>query len=312
MFIKPKKNSIFVKKFIINFIYANKLFYFIFIKFQFLRSKFHFVKKTTNLKANKILTQPELIFRVKSAKINKCSEICHIIGSGWSLNESISTISDKDFVIGFNYAGLIGINFDVYFVEFGGVTVKNISYQHLSIVKDYVMQHTDLIFFKNLWEDKNDVTFINDHWLSISTPIKDRIYPVHNKKHLKSVIEAMLSDQSDYLPQMASSVVTSIILAYKAGFKKIVIHGLDFGGQYFFEVDDFQVNAAYIPDKKPEGGFYGKTEKNAIHPTASSKVGMKAIIPLLSESLGCKGVGLFSAILSSPVSKVLPVYKNGV
>ena len=279
-----------------------------YIKFQLFRSKMHFVQKTSKLETDKILTQSELVSKVTSAKVNKGSEVCHIIGSGWSLHESISAVDGEDFVIGFNYAGLNRIPFDVYCVEFGGDSVKNISHQHLSIVKDYVSKHTNLIFFKNLWEEKNDMVFVNKHWLGVATPVKDRIYQAFDRKYLDCVIETMLSDQSDYLPQMTSSVVTSIMLAYKAGFKKIVIHGLDFGGQYFYEVDGFQVDPTYIPDKKPEGGFYGKTEKKFVHPTANGVMGMKEIVPDLKTCLEKRGVGLFCATSNTPVSEFLPVY----
>ncbi|GAB6069490.1 hypothetical protein JCM30760_05870 [Thiomicrorhabdus hydrogeniphila] len=297
-----------MKEFIKKLLLLNKNFYMSYIKFQLFRSKLYFGKKTSKLKSGKILAQSELVSKVTSAKVNKGSKVCHIIGSGWSLHESVTVISDKDFVIGFNYAGLIGIPFDVYFVEFGGDTVKNISHQHLSIVEDYVSKHTNLIFFKNLWEDKNDMEFVNNNWLGIATPIKDRIYPMLDKKYLDSVIEAMLSDRTDYLPQLTSSVVTSIILAYKAGFEKIVVHGLDFGGRYFYEVDGFQVDSTYIPDKKPEGGFYGITKKNSVHPTASGNAGMKEVVPELKACLKKRGVNLFCATSISPVSRVLPLY----
>jgi hypothetical protein len=235
------------------------------------------------------------------------SSVCHVIGSGWSLNESVSIIENDDFVIGFNYAGLINIPFDIYFVEFGGFSVENISHQHIRITEDYVSKHTDLIFFKNLWDDKNDISFINEHWLNLAMPIKDRVYPVFDKRYLDAVLDIMLSDKSEFLPQLASSVVTAIILAYKAGFKKIVVHGLDFGGQYFYEVDGFEVEGKYIPSSEAESGFYGKTTKKSVHPTASGQVCMKDIVPLLHKVLALKGVELYCATKSSPSSEFLPV-----
>lgn len=296
-----------MKKYIKNIFLLNKCFYGLYMRLQLYRNKLYFERKTSKIKSSEIITQSKILSIVTHEKSKKDSDVCHIIGSGWSLHESISSISEKDFVVGFNYAGLIGIPFDIYFVEFGGSAVKNISYQHLSIVKDYVLKHTNLIFFKNLWEDKNDMEFVNDHWLSVSTPIKDRIYPVLDEKYLEFVINTMLSEKSDFLPQVISSVVTSIILAYKAGFNKIVIHGVDFGGQYFYEVDGFQIDDNYISIDTPEGGFYGKTVKGVAHPTATANVGMKEVLPVLRQCLENRGVGLFSATSKSPASEFLPL-----
>lgn len=299
-----------MKEFLKKIMLWNRFSYIIYISLQFCKSKFNFIRKTSILNVDKILNQSELVCEIESSRMDKGSKTCHIIGSGWSLHDSVSTISHNDFVIGFNYAGLIGIPFDVYFVEFGGDSVKSISNQHLSIVKDFVSKNTNLIYFKNLWEDKNDIAFINSNWLGVAKPVKDRVYPVLDKKYIDFTIEKMLSDESDYLPQLASSVVTSIILAYKAGFKEIVIHGLDFGGNYFYEVDGFQIDPAYIPDNKTESRFYRKTRKDTVHPTASGNIGMKEIIPKLTLCLENRGVNLFCATSRSPVSKILPVVNS--
>ncbi|WP_157792542.1 hypothetical protein [Thiomicrospira microaerophila] len=296
-----------MKEIIKRVLVSSKLLYLSYINLKLVVSNFKFYKKTKSLKTEEVKNQQAVVSLVHRRKESKKSDVCHVIGSGWSLNESVSIIGKDDFVIGFNYAGLISIPFDVYFVEFGGFSVKNTSHQHVRITEDFVSKHTDLIFFKNLWEDKNDISFINAHWLNLAMPIKDRIYPVFDKKYLDSVIEKMLSDQSEFLPQSASSVVTAIILAYKAGFKKIVVHGLDFGGQYFYEVDGFEVEKKYIPSSESESGFYGKTTKKSVHPTSSGQVGMKDIVPLLRKLLAPKGVELCCATKSSPSSNFLPV-----
>ena len=210
--------------------------------------------------------------------------------------------------IGFNYAAIADIKFNVYFFEFGGLGVREISNNHLELARSKVVKETDLIYFKNVWENKNDVDFISSYWLDIARPIMDHLYPVYDKRYIEHILTRCMEDQSDFIPQLCSSVITSIILAYQAGFKKIVIHGLDFGGQYFYENMNSRVNPLFLPPPKPVSGYYGKTSKTSVHPTASAEVGMRDIIPVLSRLLEKNQVSLMCANADSPSHEYLPVY----
>ena len=46
---------------------------------------------------------------------NHSDKACHIIGSGYSLNDSKGKINNEDFVIGFNFAALANLDFDLFF-----------------------------------------------------------------------------------------------------------------------------------------------------------------------------------------------------
>ena len=48
---------------------------------------------------------------------NHSGKVCHIIGSGYSLNDSIAKIKKNDFVMGFNFAALANLDFDLFFLN---------------------------------------------------------------------------------------------------------------------------------------------------------------------------------------------------
>lgn len=260
--------------------------------------------------SDQFITREKVIEEIERRKEEKGSDICHIIGSGWSLNHSIDKICHQDFIIGFNYAAIADLDFDVYFFEFGGENVKEISVNHLELARSKVANKTDLVYFKNVWETKNDINYIAAHWLGLARPVLDHLYTVLDKKHLNHVLTRCLNDQTDYIPQLCSSVVTAIILAYQAGFKKVVIHGLDFGGQYFYECMESKVDPIFLPPPKPVSGFYGKSSKSSVHPTALNGVGMRDIIPVLHDLLEREEVSLMCGCLDSPATEYLPVYRN--
>ena len=273
-------------------------------------------KKSTLNIANKIsrkdvpiCSREDLLSLVRWRADQKNSSVCHIIGSGWSLNDSCQRINKNDFVIGFNFSALLKLQYDLYFVEFGGEKVADIAERHIALVDQNVLPCTDLIFFKNMWEDKNDPEFILKHWAPRAKLIKDFFSPCLKANLLDQALSLCLEDKSDFLPQYCSTAITSIFVAYFAGFKDIVLHGVDFGGNYFFEEPSFVGDLKYAPPSKGQSSFYAPTmSSTTVHSTAAGEVGMKSALPILSALLKGKGVALYSASSSSPLSKVLPVY----
>lgn len=244
--------------------------------------------------------------RIKKGKAN----VCHIIGSGSSLNKSKHIINDSDFVIGFNYAALADIKWDIYFFEFGGRAVLETSKRHLAIAEKLVCTSTDLVFFKNLWESKNELEFVEKYWLDFARPVKDVLYPTVNKEMLPYSIKRCFEANDDFLPQFKSSMMTSIFLAYQAGFKEIVLHGLDFGGLYFYEEYLNPMFINYAPHSAGELGNYEKSEEGSIHITAQGINSMRNIIPMAKEYLMSNKCKLYSATHASSSAEILPVFNN--
>lgn len=265
--------------------------------------------KSTQKIQDKIQPQKKVINETKKQKHKNNSNVCHIIGSGWSLNSSCKKIKEKDFVIGFNYAGTCNIKFDVYFFEFGGPKVKGISEDHLKIAK-HLLKNNTKIYFKNIWEEKNCSAFIEENWIKLATPVYDHSYSIQHHKHLDYILERCLNDNSKYIPQICSTIVTATILAYRSGFTKIVIHGLDFGGKYFYECPNENLNKNLIPQANKEQ-YYQSTTWKSKHPTAQQTVGMHEITPALKGILNSYGVELMASSDISPAANYLPVYLTG-
>lgn len=234
---------------------------------------------------------------------------CHIIGSGWSLNQSKAVIKKDDCVIGFNQAALSGLDFDLYFFEFGGDKVDDISKQQIKLF-DKLLGKKPIIVFKNVWEDKNDVDYIVKYWGSKLYYIHDYAVPCMSKKNLVQSIGYMLNSDDKYLRQYMSSVITSIGFAAYCGFKTIVIHGLDFGGEYFFDADDFDGDNSLRPDSNRALGLYEKCSSSSVHSTSVGSIGVKSSIPIIRDLLKQSGVTIFSASRVSPLSEYLPIYEK--
>lgn len=291
-----------VRRIVFGFDFLYKLY----IYASLVKNRVFFIKKTIfSGFYSCILSRAEVQEKIEKGKLGKNSDICHIIGSGWSLNESMGLVGDKDFVIGFNYSALAPLRFDAYFFEFGGTAVEDVSRAHLFLAQQKVLNQTDLVFFKNIWEGKNEAYFIYKNWFGVAFLVRDSIYPLGG--NVKLLVESIFNDRSRYLPQACSTMVTLVALAYRSGFKKIVLHGLDFGGEYFYQVKgartefDFSVIA---------GGGYSNQDSKSIHPTALGKVGMKELLPVIFDFCNSRGVFVYCGTSKSPSSEYLPVFKR--
>jgi hypothetical protein len=258
--------------------------------------------------------QVRKILNSKAKNDNK-DKVFHVIGSGWSLNKSISMIKPNEFVFGFNFAALSGIKFDAYFVEHGGLKkVKEISDVQIKLIEEVVKKQTDLVFFKNIWDGKNEIGYMHKNWPLLAYFVRDIDFTDQeiNIKNLNDLLKIILIGNNKNLMQYCSSAVVVIALAYQCGYKNIVLHGVDFGGEYFFDAEDFKGLKEYIPPRKTNYGIYSyqKMNTNDIHDTAKSKLGLKQVIPILKTLLEEKNVFIYSASAVSPLADMLPIYNT--
>ncbi|MFH4893843.1 hypothetical protein [Vibrio diabolicus] len=225
----------------------------------------------------------ELIGRIESKRQNKT---CHIIGSGASLNGSKKIIDAQDYVMGCNYSGISRIKHDLYFTEFAGESCKNVFEDHKQIIKTLKRQGT-LTLFKNIWHERNEIEYISDLFSEQGVMyIED--YIIHNKwsrYELDSWYDYILNQEETFLPQMSSSVVTMLFLAIRCGFDKIYIHGVDFGGLYFYQSECYDnsgfQNMNVFQVKSNNMATYNNPDK--VHATARSKVGISEVLSFFNS-----------------------------
>ena len=147
-----------------------------------------------------------------------------------------------------------------------------------------------------------------NEYSSLASFAKDIFVPhyISSENVYRNSIKILLENDPYYFKQSCSSVITSIIFARYLGFKNIVIHGVDFGGKYFFDLDDYQHLAKYKPPKNDS--IYPKTIRNinSKHPTGNC---LKRFLRLLKESLYLEGINLYSSNKHSDLNKFLPIFK---
>jgi len=263
---------------------------------------------TLSVGHNEFRTRLQLLNEAAKRVQAKNSHTAHIIGSGWSLNHTVDLIPKNDFVFGFNFAPLARVDLDIYFIEFGGYKYAATSDFHRMLAEKFVIPSGGAVYFKNIWEKKNELNYIQLYIKGIYPLLKDYLVPCLSRNNIRQSLEFCLNTSSDFVPQIRSTAITSIFLAFSLGFKKIIAHGIDFGGGYFFEQDNFAGNKHHAESAKK--CMYNKPlqTRNQQHPSAERVVGLKQILPVLQELLNERGVYLYTASSTSPSSEILPVY----
>lgn len=231
---------------------------------------------------------------------------CHILASGWSLNESFQLIDrSSDFVMGFNFSFLKCPDPDFHFIENASSANEDFfvgSIQHYAGLERLgVFQKTRLVF-KNLSELKNTVRLISLMYGDKAEYVRDKHFRIFSKASLRPVLKLMLREKG-CIPQAVSTAVSLIFLARVLGFKRVVVHGLDFYGPHFYGVD---LNKAVFGGV----GVFPPLDEALPHKTAvgESGVGVPDILREIKSILAEEGVELVSAIKRSPSSEILGSY----
>ena len=175
---------------------------------------------------------------------------------------------------------------------------------------DYFLRKTNSkLLFKNLWQDKNDINFAVDHYKDRVFFIRDIIIPhyINSSKILDYSLEKLLLHDPYYFRGACSTIINSIVFAKFLGFRKIVLHGVDYYGDYFF--DNLKYKTSYpnmVPPFKKK--IYDKNWRNKYskHPSGNC---LELMLPKLKIILKNKfDIDLFSSIKASGSSKDLETF----
>ena len=182
------------------------------------------------------------VFNAKNKNFAKNYNVCHIFGNGMSVMKSHRKVSRDDFVIKINTGILIPVHTNIWMTELHDKNdfqttqelEKNI--ELFSKLKRIVKEDNPdvTLLLKNVWfnnvspkiYDKNSEFFILQDFGLRPTP--------RDEKFLRFTIKSLIFDNGNIVGQMHTSILTALILSYKLGFKKIIIHGLDGFGSHFF------------------------------------------------------------------------------
>ena len=236
-------------------------------------------------------------YRALVKSIQKRNDVCHIIATGSSALDSCKSgvVQPDDYIIGLNFAAFLPYTFDLYFFEeqFGTKTVfqrertKGIT-ELLHKRKEYLPN----LVFKNAYSVFPDMMnkFIPDIKFSV---VLDRVY-------YYPIVKKLFARPSIIMPQYCTTSITAIMLAYHAGFKNIVVHGLDFTGPHIYHDQDLQQQTGmdaphpYVP-------------KDMKHASAD---GQDLIWPNLMKIFAEKNVNVFCASPDSNFKKYAKVWRQ--
>lgn len=227
---------------------------------------------------------------------NHSDKACHIIGSGYSLNDSKGKINNEDFVIGFNFAALANLDFDLFFFEFAGKKCADVSNKQKEALKYLIQNKKNNIYFKNALLPRNDLNFLYDHYGNDINIIEDIILQNRSTSTFDIIYNLMYNEKSNLFMQYNSSLFFCINVAKSIGFKTIIFHGVDFKGPYFFDnlkSDDFF-----------ENNHYEKRELNQNHSINKTSYGLEGYLSFLISKMENE-VSFYCATNKTPLKKYL-------
>jgi hypothetical protein len=238
----------------------------------------------------RILTYKSLVKSVK-----KRNDVCHVIAVGSSALDAFKAniVRPDDFVIGLNFAAFLPYKFDVYFFES--------SYRHgakyyqwgLDCVALFVKRKNNIaqLVYKNSY-------FTDPYAMMREMPdlpfslVPDRLLMYTN-------IRRLFAKPTILMPQYMSSITAAIMLAYHAGFKNIVVHGLDFSGPHIYHDKELQRQIGIEPPSP-------YVTNDVKHPTGNA---MELFCPALVKTMTEKGVGIFCASPQSNFKKYAKLWQ---
>lgn len=228
---------------------------------------------------------------------------CHILASGWSLNDSLHLIERSSaFVIGFNFSFLKCPDPDLHFIENASGADERFfinTLQHYAALKLFKLSNHSRLIFKNISEFKNSVKFISWLYGDKAEFIRDRHYRIFSKPGLRPTLKLMLKDKK-HLPQAVSSVVGLVIMARIMGFKKIVVHGVDFYGPHFYGRD---LGKAIFDGPLPESIDISLDHHKTS--TGQNGVGVLDVLVEIKREFEQQGLTLLAATKKSPSAEFL-------
>ena len=241
-------------------------------------------------------------------RIVSTTDTCHIVGSGWSVNTSKRCIKSDDFVLGFNFAALAGLRFNLYLCELhtrNDTRRTAVSDMLERLIRTHLGDGIDSLYFHSLWLgglNGNDVvaTYGTEARCLSDYQLSSRYIDI--SEHMRAiVVERLLRPDPDVSAVVATTSITAIALAYRLGFRRIVIHGLDGGGPHFFSAPDFEMPVGFEAVRE----FYPKATANESYYPGSQ--GLR-LLPTLRDALHRRGVTLLAGCAESPSSDHLSVY----
>jgi hypothetical protein len=236
--------------------------------------------------------------------VKKRNDICHVIGTGYSALDSYkkNIVKKDDYIIGMNFAGFLSYKFDIYFCEETTLQEKTF----LKRISIFRQKKKTFALLKKKKDNISNLILKNIYHSNIKFILKsipNIDYSVVLDKQLifgKNICLRLFSKPGLIMPQFGSTVITGVMLAYHSGFKKIIIHGLDFSGPHIYHDKELQKQIG-ISAPTPI------VSQDVPHPT---KYAQEFIWQDLIKYFENSGTKIFCASVHSSFKKYAPVWTD--
>ena len=238
------------------------------------------------------------------------TDLCHIVGSGWSLVDSMSSIGPGDYVVGYNLAALSGLRFDAYFTERANERVPGINSFYREMLGRAGVRNP---YVKNLFERGASLEAINYHIQDGAIPLKTFNVGGYFKRGQERALSRYLLDGGgSYFVQYRSSLMLLVAIYAAVGFRKIVLHGHDLSGPYYFDVAEFELARHLNPR---EHGILSRhipsfDDGHIINQAFAAESQLTDMLPVLVDVLEERGISLSAASTRSPLANLMPTWRG--
>lgn len=206
----------------------------------------------------------------------------HIFGSGASAIDTMHIVDEKDLTMGCNITLALLEKWDFGFVErleaneFGRLQMQVLMERKFGIL---LLKNNYPTSFNK--KPKNIKLLKSKHEISLLRECQ----VISGRNDIDHLVELILDDSNNVLRQYASSILTMMIFAQRMGIKKMVLHGVDFGGVCFYERHPFtQFNFRKFQDSK-----------TVIHQTDSYNIPFSLVLKSVIDKMKKDGITVVHA-----------------
>lgn len=168
-------------------------------------------------------------------KDENAAKTAHIFGSGASAIQTKTLLNSDAVTIGCNLTLALLPRWNIGFVE----RLEDNSFGHVQM-QALMERDFGKLILKNTYPFRLNKTRRNLRVLNSKHDLSllKECQVVAQRNDIEHIVDQVM-DQS-VMRQYASSVLTMIMYAVRSGFKRIIIHGVDFGGDSFYDKEPFK------------------------------------------------------------------------
>lgn len=267
--------------------------------------------------ANKIIFRD--VKKIKSINTYTADQKCHILCSGESLLKTKHLIENNDFVIGFNFSGLISQKENIHFFSHAQLENNLPTPSTALTIKMANNMKAQQFFWSNLSNLNSSINFkkkypftyklVNEKFITDNLYMIDAVMPFWDSKDkmlIKLCSQMAASGKTFFFCQYMNSLFSILSLCSSLPFDKFILHGCDIDGIHFYCSDEF-IPPSYTNKKELEvvEKYNAKFHRQNNSLSISS---IEYILPFYQKAFLKNNKYIFAASQKTGCSRILPHY----